>query len=116
MNTNQLDAVFSALADSTRRAMLARLAQGEASVSELAEPFAISQPAVSRHLKVLEQAGLVVKGRDAQRRPCRLDIEVMGAAQKWIETYQQAWEANFGRMDALLDELKALPTTSTGDK
>lgn len=110
VDSDQLDAVFSALADPTRRAMLARLAQGEASVSELAEPFAISQPAVSRHLKVLEQAGLVVKGRDAQRRPCRLDIEAMGMANGWIEKYRKVWEENFGRLDTLLNELKA-----TGD-
>jgi DNA-binding transcriptional ArsR family regulator len=103
----ELDAVFSALADPTRRAMLARLATGEASVSELAAPFALSQPAISKHLKVLETAGLVVKGRDGQRRPCRLQVERLAAAEDWIDNYRRVFEANFARLDTLLDEMKA---------
>ncbi len=107
MTMQALDAVFSALADPTRRAILARLAAGEASVNELAAPFAMSQPAISRHLKVLEKAGLIVKGRDAQRRPCRLQVDGLLAAEHWIETYRKAWEANFVRPDTLLEELKS---------
>ncbi len=98
-----LDATFAALADPTRRAILARLATGEASVTELAEPFAMSQPAISKHLKVLERAGLVSSSRDAQRRPRRLEAEPLVAATKWIE----ALEGSFQRLDALLEELKA---------
>lgn len=107
MNTaEQLDATFFALADSTRRAILARLATGEASVRELAEPFDISQPAVSKHLKVLERAGLVSVERDGPRRPRRLEPEPLGAASEWIERYREVWETNYRRLDALLDELK----------
>ncbi len=102
-----LDAVFAALADPTRRAILARLASGEASVTELAEPFAMSQPAISKHLKVLERAGLVSRGRDAQRRPRRLEAGPLAEANKWLERYRQIWEKNFERLDALLGELKA---------
>jgi DNA-binding transcriptional ArsR family regulator len=98
-----LDAIFAALADPTRRAILARLAEGEASVTDLAAPFRMSQPAVSKHLKVLERAGLVSTGRDAQRRPRRLEAQPLVAATKWIE----ALEGSFQRLDALLDELKA---------
>ncbi len=105
-STNQLDATFMALADPTRRAILARLVEGEASVNELAEPFEMSQPAVSKHLKVLERAGLITRGRDAQRRPCKIEMEPLVAATDWIEKYRQIWEANFGRLDALLEELK----------
>lgn len=101
----QLDQTFFALADSTRRAILARLATGSASVGELAEPFDISQPAVSRHLKVLERAGLVSVDRDGTRRPRRLEPEPLEAAEEWIERYREVWEANFQRLDALLDEL-----------
>ena len=102
-----LDATFAALADPTRRAILARLARGEASVMELAEPFAMSQPAVSRHLKVLEQAGLISRGRDGQRRPCRLQVAPLVEATAWIERYRAIWEGQYQRLDGLLDELKA---------
>ncbi|MFO1183401.1 MAG: metalloregulator ArsR/SmtB family transcription factor [Bauldia sp.] len=102
-----LDLTFAALADPTRRAILARLARGEASVAELAEPFAISQPAVSKHLKVLERAGLIDRGRDAQRRPARLTAAPMAEASAYLDTYRAFWAANFRRLDALLDELKA---------
>lgn len=103
----RLDATFAALADPTRRAILARLASGEASVAELAEPFAMTQPAVSKHLKVLERAGLVSRGRDAQRRPRRLEAKPLAQANAWLEKYREYWEASFGRLDALLDEMKA---------
>ncbi|MFZ5668715.1 MAG: ArsR/SmtB family transcription factor [Pseudomonadota bacterium] len=102
----RLDATFAALADPTRRAILARLARGEASVAELAEPFAISQPAVSRHLKVLERAGLISGGRDAQRRPRRIEAAPLAEANAWLEDYRRVWEARFGRLDALLADLK----------
>src|ERR1700730_9197898 len=106
-STNHLDATFAALADPTRRAILARLALGEASVNELAEPFAMSQPAISKHLRVLEHAGLISRGRDAQRRPCRIEARPLAEANQGLEGYRQLWEANFQRLDALLDELKA---------
>lgn len=102
----RLDATFAALADPTRRAILARLAKGEASVLELAEPFAMSQPAISKHLKVLERAGLVSRSRDAQRRPCRLEAAPLREATDWLARYRQHWEARFERLDDLLDELK----------
>jgi DNA-binding transcriptional ArsR family regulator len=105
-----LDAIFAALADPTRRAILARLADGEASVAELAEPFAMTQPAISKHLKVLERAGLVSQGRDAQKRPRRLEARPLGEANEWLERYRQFWQASYGRLDALLDELKQLET------
>jgi DNA-binding transcriptional ArsR family regulator len=105
---HQLDATFAALADPTRRAILARLAKGEASVLELAEPFEMSQPAISKHLKVLERAGLVSRGRDAQRRPRRLEAKPLAEATEWLETYRQFWENRFQRLDAVLDELKTL--------
>lgn len=101
-----LDATFAALADPTRRAILARLAEGEASVAELAQPFAMSQPAISRHLKVLEHAGLIDVGQDAQRRPRRLKPEPLIEAVAWIERYRQAFEANFKRLDTLLEEMQ----------
>lgn len=101
-----LDATFAALADPTRRAILARLASGEASVTELAEPFAMSQPAISKHLKVLERAGLISRGHDAQRRPSRLEAEPLAAANEWLENYRQLWEASFQRLDSLLNEMK----------
>ena|SRR5688572_91417 len=108
MNASErLNATFMALADPTRRAILARLASGEASVNELAEPFDMSQPAISKHLKMLERAGLVSRGRDAQRRPCRLEAQPLEAAYQWIERYRQMWEMNFERLDTLLDELGA---------
>jgi len=104
---DRLDATFAALADPTRRAILARLASGEASVGELAEPFAMTQPAISKHLKVLERAGLVSRGRDAQRRPRRLEAAPLAEASQWLEEYRRFWEATFKHLDALLDELKA---------
>jgi DNA-binding transcriptional ArsR family regulator len=108
MNPSQrLDATFSALADPTRRAILARLASGEVSVLELAKPFAMSQPAISRHLKVLERAGLISRGRDAQRRPCRLEAKPLAEANGWLEHYRQFWEGSFQRLDLLLDEMKS---------
>ncbi len=103
-----LDAAFFALADPTRRAILGRLATGEASVMELAKPFAMSQPAISRHLKVLEDAGLISRGRDAQRRPCRLEPQAMAQAQAWIEHCREIWGANYRRLDAVLAEMKAV--------
>ena len=103
-----LDATFQALADPTRRAILARLAQGEASVMELAEPFAMSQPAISKHLKVLENAGLISRGRDAQRRPCKLEAAPLAEATGWLIEYRKYWQAQFERLDDLLDELQQL--------
>lgn len=103
--SSRLDAVFTALADPTRRAILARLASGEATVAELAEPFDISQPAISKHLKILERAALVSAGRDGARRPRRIEAEALAAACAWIERYREVWEQNFARLDALLDEL-----------
>jgi DNA-binding transcriptional ArsR family regulator len=105
MTPDRLDATFSALADRTRRAILARLAKGEASVMDLAEPFAMSQPAISKHLKVLERAGLITRGRDAQRRPCRLKAAPLRDANEWIERYRQFWEASFDALDDVLEEL-----------
>jgi DNA-binding transcriptional ArsR family regulator len=102
-----LDATFAALADPTRRAILARLASGEASVNELAEPFDMSQPAISKHLKVLERAGLISRGQDAQRRPRRLEARPLAEASEWIEKYREHWERQFERLDALLEELQA---------
>jgi DNA-binding transcriptional ArsR family regulator len=108
MNISQrLDATFAALADPTRRAILARLAAGEASVLEIAKPFALSQPAISKHLKVLERAGLISESRDAQRRPRRLEARPLAEATGWLEGYRQFWEASFQRLDVLLDEEKA---------
>ena len=103
---DRLDATFAALADPTRRAILARLASGEASVNELAEPFAMTQPAISKHLKVLERAGLISRDREAQRRPSRLEARPLAEATKWLERYREFWEASFVRLDDLLDELK----------
>ena len=108
----QLSATFAALADPTRRAILARLTSGEASVSDLAKPFAMSQPAISKHLKVLERAGLISRGRDAQRRPRRLEAKPLAEASEWLERYRQFWEGTFQRLDALLDELKTDATKS----
>jgi DNA-binding transcriptional ArsR family regulator len=105
-SSSQLDATFAALADPTRRAILARLAAGEATVGELAEPFSMTQPAVSKHLKVLEKAGLISRGRDAQRRPRRLEAKPLAEANEWLEGYRQFWEASFQRLDALLGEMK----------
>jgi DNA-binding transcriptional ArsR family regulator len=104
--TARLDATFAALADPTRRAILARLASGEASVRELAEPFDMSQAAISKHLKVLERAGLVSHGRDAQRRPRRLEAAPLAEANEWLERYRAYWEESYGRLDLLLEEMK----------
>lgn len=104
---SRLDATFAALADPTRRAILARLAGGEASVMELAAPFAMSQPAISKHIKVLERAGLVSRGRDAQRRPVRLEPQPLAQATVWLESYRQFWEESFERLDTLLEEMQA---------
>jgi DNA-binding transcriptional ArsR family regulator len=104
--SERLDATFAALADPTRRAILARLASGDASVTELAQPFAMSQPAISKHLKVLERAGLISRSRDAQRRPCRIEGKALAEANGWLERYRKIWEGNFQRLDALLDVLK----------
>ena len=106
MPTDTLDATFAALADPTRRAILARLASGEASVLELAQPFQMSQPAISKHLKVLERAGLITRGRDAQRRPCKIVGKPLAEANQYLERYRQIWERNFDRLDNLLEELK----------
>jgi len=106
-NVELLNATFAALADPTRRAILARLASGDASVMELAEPFDMSQPAISKHLKVLERAGLVVPGQDAQRRPRKLNARPLADARDWIESYRKHWEAAFARLDEVLEELKA---------
>ena|SRR5215470_878863 len=105
-HTERLNETFAALADPTRRAILARLATGETSVMDLAKPFAMSQPAISRHLRVLERAGLISRGRDGQRRPCRIEAKPLEEANVWLEKYRQFWEGNFQRLDALLDELR----------
>jgi DNA-binding transcriptional ArsR family regulator len=109
---DRLDAAFLALSDPTRRAILARLALGEASVAELAEPFDISQPAISKHLKILERAGLVTVGQDAQRRPRRLEPTVLAEANAWLERYREIWEANFERLDTLLEEMQRTSSAS----
>lgn len=116
LSAARLDATFAALADPTRRAILARLATGEASVRELAEPFAVSQPAISRHLKVLERAGLISHGRDAQRRPRKLVAKPLAEANEWIERYRQFWEQSFSRLDDLLEELQAEQSTRSRTK
>ena len=103
---DRLDATFAALADPTRRAILARLSTGEASVTELAGPFAMTQPAISKHLKVLERAGLISRDRDAQRRPSRLVAKPLAEASRWLEHYRQFWETSFQRLDGLLEEMK----------
>jgi len=109
MTPAQLDATFTALADPTRRAILARLAAGDLGVGEIAEPFAMSQPAISKHLKVLERAGLVSRGRDAQRRPVHAEARPLAAATQWLERYKHALEKNYARLDALLVELQGQP-------
>ena len=105
--------VFVALADPTRRAILARLARGDASVTELSEPFAISQPAISKHLKILERAGLITVGQDAQRRPRRLEGQPLAEASAWLERYRASWEANFERLDGVLEALQRGTSAST---
>jgi DNA-binding transcriptional ArsR family regulator len=107
----RLDATFAALADPTRRAIIARLATGEATVMELAKPFAMSQPAISKHLKVLEHAGLISRSRDAQRRPCRIEAKRLEEANQWLERYSAFWEASLQRLDDLLVEIQAEPKT-----
>ena len=111
--SDRLDATFVALADPTRRAILARLARGEASVTELAEPFAISQPAISKHLKILERAGLITVGQDAQRRPRRFEGKPLVEASAWLERYRASWEASFARLDGVLEELQRRTSAST---
>lgn len=108
-----LNAGFAALADPTRRALLSRLAAGEATVNELAEPFEMSQPAISKHLKVLERAGLISRGRDAQRRPARAEMESINRLNDWLRQYRKAWEANFSRLDSLLGEMTAISKGET---
>jgi DNA-binding transcriptional ArsR family regulator len=116
MTPSQLDVTFAALADPTRRAILARLMAGEASVTELAEPFAMTQPSISKHLKVLEGAGLISRGRDKQRRPCRLEARPLEEANEWLEGYRRFWENRFQALDALLTELQPEPTTTRRPK
>ncbi|RQX12798.1 transcriptional regulator [Micromonospora ureilytica] len=113
MDTELLDATFAALADPTRRAILARLAAGEATVTELAEPFDMSQPAISKHLRVLERAGLVSRGRDAQRRPCRLEARPLRDATAWLANYRDYWVESYQRLDVLLDELQSVDSDGT---
>jgi DNA-binding transcriptional ArsR family regulator len=107
MSTTQLDITFSALADPTRRAILARLARGETSVTELAKPFEMTLPGISKHLKVLERAGLIARGREAQWRPCRLQASPLKDAANWIEHYRRFWEQSFDRLEDYLKELQA---------
>src|SRR6266852_876685 len=107
MSTDRLSATFAALADPTRRAILARLALGETSVSELGRPFDISGPAISRHLKVLERAGLIARGREAQWRPCRIEPDALKGVDDWLESYRRFWEERFDRLDDYLRELQA---------
>jgi DNA-binding transcriptional ArsR family regulator len=116
MSTDPLSATFSALADPTRRAILARLALGETSVTELAEPFAMSMPAVSKHLKVLERAGLIVRGREAQWRPCRIEVHALKPVDEWLENYRRLWEERFDRLDDYLRELQAQEQDKAKDK
>ena len=107
MPTDTLDATFTALADPTRRAILARLASGEATVTELARPFDVTLPAITKHLKMLERAGLISRGKEAQWRPCRLEPARLKEASDWIEEYRRFWEESFDRLDAYLHELQA---------
>jgi DNA-binding transcriptional ArsR family regulator len=116
MNESNLDTTFAALADPTRRAILARLALGETSVTELAKPFEMSMPAISKHLKVLEKAGLIDRGRDAQTRPARLNPAALKTAAAWIEEYRRFWEESFDRLDAYLQRLQADKTKQTQTK
>jgi DNA-binding transcriptional ArsR family regulator len=106
MPPDDLSTTFAALADPTRRAILARLAAGEASVTELAEPFAMSLPAISKHLKVLERAGLIARGREAQRRPCRLEVARLKDVADWVERYRRLWDQSLDRLDAYLGDLQ----------
>lgn len=110
--SDRLDATFAALADPTRRAILARLSQGDASVMELAQPFNMSQPAISKHLKVLENAGLISRSQDAQRRPRRIEAAPLQEANAWIEEYRKFWERRYDALDTLLGQLQAKPPKS----
>ena len=112
-NTDTLSNTFAALADPTRRAILMRLLEGESSVSALAEPFEMSLPAITKHLQVLERAGLVQKGRDAQRRPCRINAEPLKQATDWMAQYRQSWEDKLDRLDAYLEQLQAVEKAKT---
>jgi hypothetical protein len=116
MTPDRLSLTFAALADPTRRAILARLSRGQTTVNELAEPFAMSLPAVSRHLKVLERTGLIERGREAQWRPCRLKAEPLKAAVDWLESYRQFWEGSFDRLEDYLHELQAEPNAASTNK
>ncbi|MBC8065689.1 MAG: winged helix-turn-helix transcriptional regulator [Chlorobia bacterium] len=116
MNEDQLSATFAALADPTRRAILARLANGECSVKELAEPFEMSGPAITKHLKVLEKAGLIERGREAQWRPCRLQAEPLRAANEWIDQYREFWEGSFDRLAEYLKEMQNTEKKDDGHK
>jgi DNA-binding transcriptional ArsR family regulator len=113
---DSISSTFSALADPTRRAILARLALGETSVSELAEPFEMSMPAVSKHLRVLERAGLITQGREAQWRPCRLKVEPLKKAADWLDEYRKFWEQSFDRLDEYLKELQAEEKQAKGHR
>lgn len=113
---DRLDATFAALADPTRRAILARLALGETSVKELAEPFEISAPAISKHLKVLEKAGLISRGRDAQWRPCKLEPQALKSVDEWLERYRRLWEERFDRLEQYLRELQAKGKTDDRER
>jgi DNA-binding transcriptional ArsR family regulator len=115
MGHESLDLTFATLADPTRRAILARLAAGEASVKELAEPFDMSQPAISKHIKVLERAGLISRGRDAQRRPCRLEAKPLAEVADYVERYRRSWEEGFSRLDAYLQKLKQVKKEGPDD-
>ena len=116
MTADQLDATFSALADPTRRAILGRLATGETTVTDLAEPFDMSLPAISKHLKVLERAGLIARGRDAQWRPCRLDPAPLKEVAQWLEQYRQFWEQSFDRLESFLSELQKKEKTNVRNR
>jgi len=111
-----LDAIFSALADPTRRAILVRLAEGEASVGEIAAPFAMSQPAISKHLKVLERAGLVERGVDEQRRPAKLKADAMGVAVEWLAEFEHFWGGSFDQLDSVLMQMKKSDGEGTGNE
>ena len=116
MTADRLSTTFAALSDPTRRAILARLALGETSVNKLAEPFAISLPAVSKHLKVLERAGLITRGRDAQMRPCKIDVNALKEADDWLEEYRRLWEQRLDRLDDYLKTLQAEEATKAKPK
>lgn len=116
VSEEQLDAAFAALADPTRRAIVSRLAQGDATVSELAAPFAMSLPGISKHLKVLERSGLISRGRDAQFRPCRLEVGALDRTLDWITVHRQVWDQRFDKLDAHLRELRSGPDRRKGEE